>query len=44
MKKLTKKYANLLIKAQKATGRKESVALIHKAQKLRTKLDALEII
>ena len=44
MKKLTKKYVELMNKAQKATGRKEAVGLIHKAEKLRTKLVALEII
>ena len=44
MKKLTKKYADLMNKAQKATGRKEAVGLIHKAEKLRAKLVALEIL
>ena len=39
MKKLNKKYAELLHKASIATGRKEAVSLLHKAAKLQTKLD-----
>ena len=39
MKKLNKKYADLICKAQKATWRKEAVGLIHKAAKLKTKFD-----
>ena len=39
MKKLNKKYAELLHKASKATGRKEAVGLLHKAAKLQTKFD-----
>ena len=39
MKKLTKKYAELLHKASIATGRKEAVGLLNKAAKLQTKLD-----
>ena len=39
MKKLTKKYAELLHKASLATGRKEAVGLLHKAAKLQNKLD-----
>ena len=39
MKKLTKKYAELLHQASIATGRKEAVGLLHKAAKLQTKLD-----
>ena len=39
MKKLTKKYAELLHKASIATGRKEAVSLLLKAAKLQTKLD-----
>ena len=42
MKKLYKKYADLMRQAQQATGRKESVALIHKAAKLKTKFDNYE--
>ena len=39
MKKLNKKYAELMHKAQQATGRKEAVGLLHKAAKLKTKFD-----
>ena len=39
MKKLTKRYAELLHQASMATGRKEAVSLLHKAAKLQTKLD-----
>ena len=39
MKKLNKKYADLLHQASIATGRKEAVGLLHKAAKLQTKLD-----
>ena len=39
MKKLTKKYADLLHQASIATGRKEAVGLLHKAAKLKTKFD-----
>ena len=39
MKKLSKKYAELLHKASIATGRKEAIGLLHKAAKLQTKLD-----
>ena len=39
MKKLNKKYADLLHQASKATGRKEAVGLLHKAAKLQTKFD-----
>ena len=39
MKKLNKKYADLLHKASIATGRKEAVGLLHKAAKLQTKLE-----
>jgi len=44
MKKLTKKYAELLHKASIATGRKEAVGLIHKAAKLKTKFDNYEMM
>ena len=40
MKKLNKKYADLLHQAAIATGRKEAVGLLHKAAKLQTKLEA----
>ena len=39
MKKLTKKYAELIHRASIATGRKEAVGLLHKAAKLQNKLD-----
>ena len=39
MKKLNKKYADLLHQASIATGRKEAVGLLHKAAKLQTKFD-----
>ena len=39
MKKLTKKYAELLHRASIATGRKEAVGLLHKAAKLQNKID-----
>ena len=38
MKKLNKKYADLMRQAQQATGRKEAVGLIHKAAKLKINL------
>ena len=39
MKKLNKRYAELLHQASIATGRKEAVGLLHKAAKLQTKFD-----
>ena len=39
MKKLNKKYADLLHQASLATGRKEAVDLLHKAAKLQTKFE-----
>ena len=39
MKKINKKYAELLNKAALATGRKEVVGLLHKAAKLQTELN-----
>jgi len=44
MKKLNKKYADLMHQAQQATGRKEAVGLIHKAAKLKTKFDSYEMM
>ena len=44
MKKLNKKYANLMRQAEQATGRKEAVGLIHKAAKLKNKFDKDEMI
>ena len=42
MKKLNKKYVDLLRQAQQATGIKEAVGLIHKAAKLKNKFDQHE--
>ena len=44
MKKLNKKYADLMRQAQQATGRKEAVRLIHKAAKLKIKFDSYEMM
>ena len=41
---MKKKYADLMRKAQKATGRKEAVGLIHKAAKLKSKFDQYEMM
>jgi len=43
-KKIVKKYADLILQANNATGRKEAVGLIHKAAKLKTKLDNYEMM
>ena len=43
MKKLNKKYADLMRKAQQASGRKEAVGFIHKSAKLKTKFDQNEM-
>ena len=43
-KKIVKNYAELMRKAQQATGRKEAVGLIHKATKLKNKFDNYEMI
>ena len=43
-KKIVKKYFKLIHQAQQATGRKEAVALIHKAAKLKTKFDNYEMM
>ena len=43
-KKTIKKYADLMQKAQQATGRKEAVGLIHKAAKLKTKFKDFEMM
>jgi len=44
MKKLNKRYAELMHQAQQATGRKEAVGLIHKAAKLKTKFENYEMM
>ena len=43
-KKIVKKYAELMQKAQQANGRKEAVGLLHKAAKLKTKFDSYEMM
>ena len=43
-KKIGKKYAELINQAQKATGRKEAVGLIHKAAKLKTKFGEFDMM
>ena len=43
-KKIVKKYADLMRKAQQATGRKEAVGLIHKAAKLKNKFEEYEMM
>ena len=42
--KIVKKYSELIHQAQQATGRKEGVRLLHKAAKLKNKLDSYEMI
>ena len=44
MKKLNKKYADLMRQAQQATGRKEAVGLINKSAKLKNKFDQHEMM
>ena len=44
MKKLNKKYADLMRKVEQATGRKEAVGLIHRAAKLKTKFEQYEMM
>ena len=43
-KKIVKKYAELMHQAQQASGRKETVGLLHKAAKLKTKFDNYEMM
>ena len=43
-KKIVKKYAELILQAKQATGRKEAVGLLHKAAKLKTKFDSYEMM
>ena len=43
-KKIVKKYVELMQQAQQATGRKEAVGFLHKAAKLKTKLDSYEMM
>ena len=35
---LNDEYAKIMIKAEKASGRKEAVSLLHKADRIRTEL------
>ena len=37
-KKLNKEYANLMLKAERAVGRKEGVSLLHRADKIRKRM------
>ena len=43
-KKIVKKYAELIQQAQKATGRKEAVGLLHKAAKIKNKFESYEMM
>ena len=43
-KKIEKKYTELINQAQKTSGRKEAVELIHKAALLKTKFDNYEMM
>ena len=43
-KKIVKKYAELMHQAQQVAGRKEAVGLLHKAAKLKNKLDSYEMM
>ena len=43
-RKIVKKYADLILQANNATGRKEAVGLIHKSANLKTKLDSYEMM
>ena len=43
-KKIVKKYAELILQSNNATGRKVAVALIHKRAKLKTKFDSYEMM
>ena len=43
-KKIVKKYADLILQANNATGRKEAVALIQTAAKLQTKFESYEMM
>ena len=43
-KKIVKKYTELMHQAQQATGRKETIGLLHKAAKLKNKFDSYEMM
>ena len=43
-KKIVKKYTDLLVKVNNATGRKEAVSLIKQAAKLKNKFDQYEMM
>ena len=43
-RKIVKKYAELMHQAQQATGRKEAVGLLHKAEKLKSKFYSYEMM
>ena len=43
-KKIVKKYTSLMLQANNATGRKETVSLIKQAIKLKNKFDQYEMM
>ena len=43
-KKIVKKYAELMHKAQLTTRRKEAVGILHKSAKLKNKFDSCEMM
>ena len=43
-RKIVKTYSELMHQAQQATGRKETVGLLHKAAKLKNKFDQYEMM
>ena len=43
-KKITKKYADLIVQVNNSTGRKEALSLIKQSSKLKNKLDQYEMI
>jgi len=43
-KKISKKYADLIVQANNSTSRKEALSFIKQVTKLRTKLDQYEMM
>ena len=43
-KKIVKKYADLIVQANNATGRKETLSLIKRATKLKNEFDQYEMM
>tara|TARA_Y100001968_G_scaffold311820_1_gene334315 strand:- start:1034 stop:1189 length:156 start_codon:yes stop_codon:yes gene_type:complete len=41
-KKLNKEYADTMLKASKAIGRKEAISLLHRADSIRKKLSKID--